>query len=415
MKKAIFGLVAVAVLAAGAAALTSSRDPGYQNTARRGREATTTITRRDFVRAVRLSGTVEAVQSTTVAAPRLAGPNTASLVITRLVRAGTTIKPGDLLVEFDRQVQLQTALDRRAELNDLDQQIRRKDAEARAARARDDSELQQASSALSRAELEMIKNEMLPKIQAEKNTQALEQAKARLKQLKTTYELKRRAAEADIRILEIRRGKAESAMRQAETNATRMEVHSPISGLAVLRTVWKTGTMAEIQEGEEIRAGVPVVDIVNPEVMRVRARVSQADINELRVGQGVRMGLDAYPELSFEGTVGQISPLGVTSNLSPKVRTFTALIDVKGSHPNLMPDLTASLDVELARVTGALVVPRDAIRYEADKAHVRVQRGDRFEDRAVTVGAVNGHEAVITDGLEEGAVVARNIGSRSGS
>lgn len=415
MKKAIFGLVAVAVLAAGAAALTSSRDPGYQNPARRGREATTTITRRDFVRAVRLSGTVEAVQSTTVAAPRLAGPNTASLVITRLVRAGTTIKPGDLLVEFDRQVQLQTALDRRAELNDLDQQIRRKDAEARAARARDDSELQQAASALSRAELEMIKNEMLPKIQAEKNTQALEQAKARLKQLKTTYELKRRAAEADIRILEIRRGKAESAMRQAETNATRMEVHSPISGLAVLRTVWKTGTMAEIQEGEEIRAGVPVVDIVNPEVMRVRARVSQADINELRVGQGVRMGLDAYPELSFEGTVGQISPLGVTSNLSPKVRTFTALIDVKGSHPNLMPDLTASLDVELARVTGALVVPRDAIRYEADKAHVRVQRGDRFEDRAVTVGAVNGHEAVITDGLEEGAVVARNIGSRSSS
>ena len=415
MKKAIFGLVVVAVLAVGAAALSSSRDPGYQNTARRGREATATITRRDFVRAVRLSGTVEAVQSTTVAAPRLAGPNTASLVITRLVRAGTTIKPGDLLVEFDRQVQLQTALDRRAELNDLDQQIRRKDAEARAARARDDSELQQAASALSRAELEMIKNEMLPKIQAEKNTQALEQAKARLKQLKTTYELKRRAAEADIRILEIRRGKAESAMRQAETNATRMEVHSPISGLAVLRTVWKTGTMAEIQEGEEIRAGVPVVDIVNPEVMRVRARVSQADINELRVGQGVRMGLDAYPELSFEGTVGQISPLGVTSNLSPKVRTFTALIDVKGSHPNLMPDLTASLDVELARVTGALVVPRDAIRYEADKAHVRVQRGDRFEDRVVTVGAVNGHEAVITDGLEEGAVVARNIGSRSAS
>jgi HlyD family secretion protein len=261
----------------------------------------------------------------------------------------------------------------------------------------------------------MVKNEMLPKIQVEKNTQALEQAEARLKQLKTTYELKRRAAEADIRILEIRRGKAESAMRQAETNATRMEVHSPISGLAVLRTIWKSGTMAEVQEGEEVRAGVPVVDIVNPEVMRVRARVSQADINELRVGQAVRMGLDAYPELSFDGTVGQISPLGVTSNLSPKVRTFTALIDVKGSHPNLMPDLTASLDVELARVPGALVVPRDAIRYDADKAHVRVKRGDRFEDRAVTVGVTNGHEAVITSGLENGDIVARNIGSRSAS
>ena len=40
------------------------------------------------------------------------------------------------------------------------------------------------------------------------------------------------------------------------------------------------------------------------------------------------------------------------------------LIDVNGSHPNLMPDLTASLDVTLARLPGALVVPRDAIRHE---------------------------------------------------
>ncbi len=416
MKRVAFALAILAAIAvAGAGALTSSRDPGPQEPSRRGREATATIARRDFVRAVRLSGTVEAVQSTTVAAPRLAGPNTSSLVITRLIKPGTTVKPGDLLVEFDRQLQIQTALDRRAELGDLDQQIRRKEAESSAARARDDSELQQAESALTRAELEMIKNEMLPKIQAEKNTQALEQARARLTQLKTTYDLKRRAAEADIRILQIRRGKSESAMRQAETNATRMEVRSPISGLAVVRTVWKTGNMAEIQEGEEVRAGVPVVDIVNPEVMRVRARVSQADINELRVGQQVRMGLDAYPDLSFTGTVGQLSPLGVTSNLSPKVRTFTALIDVKGSHPNLMPDLTASLDVELARVPGALVVPRDAIRYDGDKPHVRVQRGSRFEDRAVTVGMMNGHEAVITAGLEDGAVVARNVGARSAS
>jgi multidrug efflux pump subunit AcrA (membrane-fusion protein) len=416
MKKAAVALLIVATLAiAGARALTSSRDPGTQALSGRGRDATATIARRDFIRAVRLSGTVEAVESTTVAAPRLSGPNTSSLVVTRLIKAGTTVKPGDLLVEFDRQLQIQTALDRRAELNDLDQQIRRKDAEARAAAARDDSELQLAESALTRAELEMIKNEMLPKIQVEKNTQALEQARARLKQLKTTYDLKRRAAEADVRILQIRRGKAESAMKQAETNATRMEVHSPIAGLAVLRTVWKSGNMAEIQEGEEIRAGVPVVDIVNPEVMRVRARVSQADINDLRVGQMVRMGLDAYPELSFVGTVAQISPLGVTSNLSPKVRTFTALIDVKGSHPNLMPDLTASLDVELERVAGALVVPRDAIRYDKEAAHVRVRKGSGFEDRAVTVGSMNGHEAVITSGLEDGAVVARNVGARSAS
>ena len=45
--------------------------------------------------------------------------------------------------------------------------------------------------------------------------------------------------------------------------------------------------------------------------MRVRARVNQADINDLQVGQAVRIGLDAYPELSFDGRIAQISPLGV--------------------------------------------------------------------------------------------------------
>ena len=47
-------------------------------------------------------------------------------------------------VEFDRQDQLKGALDRRVELNDLEQQIRKKEAEGRAARAKDDSEMAQA-------------------------------------------------------------------------------------------------------------------------------------------------------------------------------------------------------------------------------------------------------------------------------
>lgn len=375
------------------------------------RAATATLTRRDFVRSIRLNGTVEAVQATTVAAPRLAGPGTNSLVITQLIKGGSKAAPGDVLVVFDRQLQLQTALDRRAELNDLDQQIRRKEAEARAAASRDDSELQLGHSGIERARLEMLKNEMLPKIQAEKNAQALEQAQAHFEQLKTTYDLKRRAAEADIQVLRIRRAKAESAMKQAEANASRMEIRSPIHGLAVIKTMWKSSNMSEILEGEEVRPGVPILDIVNPDVMRIRARVNQVDINELKSGQPVHIGLDAYPELSFGGRVAQISPLGVTSSLSPKIRQFIVLMAVDGSHPNLMPDLTAAVDVELERVRGALVAPRDAVRYDGDKAFVRVRSGNGFEDRQVTVGVRSATEVVIVSGIDEGAVVERNVGT----
>jgi HlyD family secretion protein len=374
--------------------------------------ATTVLKRTDFVRSVRLAGTVEAVQATSIVAPRLSGQNQNSLVIMRLIKAGTTVKAGDPLVEFDRQDQLRNALDRRAELVDLEQQIKKRQAEEVAARASDDSTLKQAESSLEKSRLELAKNELIPKIQAEKNTLAFEEAQARLKQLQETYELKRRAAAADIRILEIRRNRSETNMKQAESNAERMLIASPLPGVVVIKSTFKNGgNMVEFMEGDEVRPGQPVVEVVNPAVMRVRARVNQADMNELRVGQKVRVGLDAYPELSFDGRVDQISPIGQQSSLSPKVRNFIVLVLVNGAHPNLMPDLTASLDVELDRTANALVVPRDAVVFEGEHAYVRVQRGGRLERQDVSVGAMNTHEAVIASGLQEGVTVARNAAS----
>jgi HlyD family secretion protein len=403
-------IVSVLVISAATAAALIGFDPTESAAPPSGqRHGTVSVKRRDFVRSVRLNGTVEAVQATTISTPRLAGQNMPSLVITRLIRAGSIVRTGDLIVEFDRQDQLKNALDRRVELNDLEQQIKKKEAEERAARAKDETEIQQAQTALTRAELEMVKNELLPRIQVEKNRQTLEEAHAKLKQLRATFDLKRHAAAADLRILQIRRERAENAMEQAESNAGKMAVTSPIDGMAVLRSIWKGNNMAEVQEGEEVRSGMPIVDVVNPDAMRVRAKVNQADINDLGVSQAVRIGLDAYPDLTFTGRVAQISPLASRSVLSPMVRTFVVIVEIHGSHPKLMPDLTASLDVELAREARALVVPRDAIRREKDRAIVRVQRGSSFHDQAVTVGAQSGHEAVITAGLEEGAVVSRNI------
>ena len=407
MKKSLMlGGAAIALVVVAAGLSLRARVPEQSGG---GTAATAVVRKGDFLRTVRLAGTVEAVQATAIQAPRLSGQNNNSLVIMRLIKAGTSVRPGDALVEFDRQDQLRNALDRRAELNDFDQQIKKRTAEEVAARASDESTLKQAQSTLERARNELVKNDMLPRIQAEKNKLAFEEAEARLTQLQETFELKRRAAAADIKILEIRRNRAETNMKQAESNAERMLISSPLPGVAVVKTTWKNGgNMVEFMEGDEVRPGQPVVEVVNPAVMRVRARVNQADMTDLRVGQPVSVGLDAYPELTFNGTVDQISPIGQQSTLSPKVRNFIVLILVKEAHPNLMPDLTASLDVELDRQRGVLVVPRDAVVQEGEHAYVRVQRGGRFDRQDVTLGALNTHEAVVTGGLQEGVTVARN-------
>ncbi|HEX7778797.1 MAG TPA: hypothetical protein VF424_06145, partial [Vicinamibacterales bacterium] len=100
--------------------------------------------------------------------PRLQGTVT-PMIITRLVSAGSRVEPGDLLVEFDRQEQERLAFDRRAEVVDLDGQIGKKRAEQSAAEAKDRTELVAAENDVSRARLEMQKNSLLSRVEAEKN------------------------------------------------------------------------------------------------------------------------------------------------------------------------------------------------------------------------------------------------------
>jgi multidrug efflux pump subunit AcrA (membrane-fusion protein) len=90
------------------------------------------------------------------------------------------------------------------------------------------------------------------------------------------------------------------------------------------------------------------------------------------------------------------------------VRTFIVLVTVRGSHPNLMPDLTASLDVELQRIPGVFVVPRDAVTRSEGQDVVEVQRRGSFQRQPVTLGPSSARDVVITSGIQDGVTIARN-------
>jgi hypothetical protein len=73
-----------------------------------------------------------------------------------------------------------------------------------------------------------------------------------------------------------------NAWKHAEGNAEKMRVVSPIDGMVVLKSTWKSGTMGEVQEGEEVRAGLSVMDVIDPSAMRVRVKINQADVRPSR-------------------------------------------------------------------------------------------------------------------------------------
>jgi HlyD family secretion protein len=298
---------------------------------------------------LRLHGSVEPIRSYPVFVPRLSGSNANSVVITHLARAGTQVRKGDLLVEFDSQAQIKTAHDREAEYLDFVEQINKMRADQLTTSAHDEAATRQAENAVKSAEIDVSTNDVRARIDAEKNQLMLEEMRAHLTALRRTSELRRTADAADIRLLEIQRDRARNAWTHAQQNATRMRIVSPLDGLVVLKTTWKNGSFGEVQEGEDTRPGVPIMDVVDSTAMRVRARINQADIERMRVGQAATIVLDSYPSRAFHGTLEQLSPIAATSALSAKVRTFLAVFSVAEPDPHLLPDLAAAIDVEIAR------------------------------------------------------------------
>lgn len=400
---------AAAVLALAALALAAARVFGPARVSAEGSTGhdLAPLARHDFVRRIRLTGLTEATRSYVVSTPLLAGSNQGSLVITKLVPAGAAVKTGDVLVEFDRQGQEKQALDKKAEYDDLVQQIAQKTAEQEAARVKDESELAQASNAVKKYELEVLKNEMLSRIKAESNDQDLDEARAKLAALVGGFDVKRAAAAADLRILEIRRDRAKATMDHASANATAMTVVSPLDGLVVPKLTWRGNGPADIQEGDEMWPGAPVLQVVNQGSMLVRARVNQADLPFVHVGLPVSVGLDAYPDLHMIGRITQIAPIGVPGSFSTRVRAFPAVIVIDGSNARLLPDLTAAIDVEVERVRDALVVPRGVVRMDGATAKVLVRDGNGVATRTVTLGLSDEVDVVVTAGLQPGQVVVR--------
>lgn len=376
---------------------------------------TAVAVRKDFVQSLRLTGTTEAVRSRPVLAPTLEGAQLGAMVITKLIRAGTHVKKGDVLVEFDQQAQMKDFLDKKAAYQDLVDQLIEKRAAGDTARAKDETDLEQGKNALTKAQLEVSKNDIVSRIDAEKNQEALEEAESTLKQLEETFKLKRQAAAADLSTLQIQTDRAQATMAYAQTNAQKMAIGSPMDGVVVLNTVWLGGRMGEVQQGDQIRPGVPFMKVVDPSEMDIRANVNEADLLQLSVGEQAQVFLDAYPGLSFSATLDELAPLGHNGQFSEKVRNFMSSFTVHGNNPKLMPDLSAAVDIKLQSVKNAIVVPRGSVEGERGQEYVWFKTGVGFEKHPVKTGAHSDMETVIESGLNPGDVVRANAADDRGA
>ena len=114
-------------------------------------------------REVRVTGTVQAVQSFKMQVPQISG-NYTNMTLTHIIANGSRVKEGDLIATFDATAIADSLRDAKAKFDDLGHQVDQKRAQNRADAEKRASDLQQAESDLAKARIELKKGPVLSEI-----------------------------------------------------------------------------------------------------------------------------------------------------------------------------------------------------------------------------------------------------------
>src|SRR6516162_8223433 len=134
---------------------------------------TTTVKQADVQLKILTTGALRSKESRVIAAPPIAG---GTLQIVKLARFGAQVHKGEVVLEFDPSQQEYNLAQNRSDLLQAEQEIAKAKADAAVQTAEDQTALLKAKYTVRQAELEVSKNELVSKIDAQKNILALDEA-----------------------------------------------------------------------------------------------------------------------------------------------------------------------------------------------------------------------------------------------
>jgi biotin carboxyl carrier protein len=376
---------------------------------------------------VRLAGTVAAQQYASIMAPRIQGNrnqynrggqggnggngqnNDFNLLITKLAEPGSQVHPGDTVAEFDTEAQRTRLDDYKDSVVQLDANINRLKANLAASK---ESLAQQVRSAKADADKALLDLQTAPirsAIDAEKFQIAVEETKEAYAELVKQAELQTVSQSAQIKASEFDRDQARIEMDRAQANIERMSMKTPISGIAVLQTLFRQGQMAQVRVGDQVNPGQPFLSVVDPSSMVVNATANQVDAQKIRLGQKARIRLDAYPDVELPGTVIGIGAMSKTSNVRGSYVSEIPIrlkIDQAKIDSRIIPDLTASAEVVIGSEKDALLAPRGAVFEDGGKPFVFIQGPTGWIRKQIELGLESNTSVAVRSGLQKGDVIA---------
>jgi HlyD family secretion protein len=387
-----FGILALVVLTAAAGVYgfsTLGRRPPVFDPARLVR-----VERGTLVVSVVATGKIEPVAQVEI-------KSKANGIIERLlVDVGDLVVPGQVLAELDR-ANLEARL-REAQANLQAAEAAKLGAEAQLEKTRVEAEGPDV-------EFAQRVYERARRLQEEGVAAA-----AVLDEARTRYELaenRRRAAQVALGVARAKVAEAAALVAQARAAVERAQeelrnatIRAPIRGTVLTRDVEVGSAVSSILNlGASATRVMTIGDI---DEVFVRGKVDEADVGRVRVGMPARITVESFRDRVFEGTVRRIAPIGVEKD---NVTTFEVEVTIKNPGRELRATMTANAEIVLATHHGVLIVPENAVIYDAERrASVDLLAPDEPTGRRrvpVRLGVSNGTRTQVVEGVREGDTV----------
>jgi HlyD family secretion protein len=286
--------------------------------------STSDVTRRNIAVVVQATGTVEAMTTVTV------GTQVSGTVQALYADYNSLVRQGQVLARLDPSI--------------LTAQVE----QAKASVVKAEAEVERLAVSVAGAQATLDRTARL----AEKLLIAPSEFEAALVAV--------RLARAQVRSAEASLTQTRATLRQAEVNLDHTVITSPIDGIVLERSVDAGQTVAASMQA-------PTLFLLAADLqrMRVNASLDESDVGQVHAGQTVTFMVDAYPGESFPGRVAQVR---LQPNVSQNVVTYTTIVDVENPELKLMPGMTATVSIEVARRDNVLTVPAAALRFKPTSA-----------------------------------------------
>ena len=356
----------------------------------------------------RISGSIAAGRFINVGAPVLQAPDTGrGLTLIFLAESGARVKKGDLIAQIDAQ-------DIKDHLTDVDSSIvqAKLDIDRRKAQLVAQMEglrqrLRDAKATLDKAILDARTIPVRNSISQEILRLAVDEYKEAYQEASNQIPLTEERQLADLRLYEMN---YEHDVRHRDRHMRdylHCSIRSPMDGMVVMQTTYRGGQMNQIKVGDRLSPGQPFMRVVDPHSMLLAASMSQVDSELIRLNQAATVHFDAFPEIVSTGRVTSVGALAMGGRRTNyHVRNVAVRLALDSEDPRVIPDLTASADIETAAPAGGVIVPLEAVHETGGKTLVYVRQGQGFVAREVEIGGSSSTHAAVVSGIAEGEEVA---------